>query len=469
MKKIRTICFAFAGWLMASSFSPILIIAQTNELGFGEYMSMVAQNHPVSRQADLLSDESEAMFRRSSGVLDPSLYANVEQKYFRDENYFRFIDGNFKVPTRYGVELNAGYDLNDGVNLNPSDLLPSSGLLHVGVKVDVLSGLLFNERAAALEQAELFGRANAFEQQIMLNDLFLRAGGSFIDWQVNQEKEDLARQFVELSRELLEGTRKLYQVGDGRAIDTLEARINLDARKNEVLTIRADVMRSRLVLGSYLWNEDGEPLLVSEETSPINIDPSLFRSALDSVMFGLDRILSTHPRLNKMANQIESLEVEERLLKEDLKPRLSVQYNPFIYQWDERAFNDYKWKVGFQMPLLFREARGALQLNRIKTEQVELKLKDQENRMMNYVRALYNELLLLEQRIDAQKSIVNESERLATAERTNFQIGESTIFLVNQREQRWFGQRVKLIEMKGKLLEQRMKLMSMLNLLPDMV
>ena len=446
------------------------LLAQQSELeirGFMDYLRVVEAHHPVAGQAYLLDEESTVMQLKARGNLDPQVDARVEQKFFKDDNYFRFIEGDIRVPTRYGLEFNAGYDLNDGVNLNPADLLPSSGLVHVGIRLDVLRGMIYNERRAALDQARLFRTANALEKEVMLNELYASAAVTYVDWLVAREKLDIAEQYVDYANELFEGTLELYKIGDGRAIDTLEAGVALDNRINQRAEFLALEFEKNMMVSAFLWDEDGLPAKMKSVGPPVEDD--LLLQFYDSLSVAMSNAIRSHPDLLALTNKGEMLKVEQRLLKEELKPRLSLQYNPFIYQWDERAFNDYKWRAGFSMPMFFREARADIQLNTIKSQQVRLQQRNLETRLNNRSQAMIREIELLEQQLTTQKSIVIASEKLANAERSQYLIGESTIFLVNQREQKWFAQRMKAIELKGKLVKKRIEIMALLNALPGIV
>ena len=73
-----------------------------------------------------------------------------------------------------------------------------------------------------------------------------------------------------------------------------------------------------------------------------------------------------------------------------------------------------------------------------------------QREVVNLVITSYNDILNLNSILEMQQQMVNNYERLLSAELLNFQTGESSLFLVNTRE-------TKLIEARAKLLELQVK------------
>ena len=113
------------------------------------------------------------------------------------------------------------------------------------------------------------------------------------------------------------------------------------------------------------------------------------------------------------------------------------------------AFNslftdNYKWGISFSTSTLFRAERGELELTKIKIENTNL-LRDQKAlELQNKLRLTFNEIDNLLIQLDLYTKTVDNYRQLLALENSRFQLGESSLFLVNSRE-------VKLIEAQIKL------------------
>ena len=113
--------------------------------------------------------------------------------------------------------------------------------------------------------------------------------------------------------------------------------------------------------------------------------------------------------------------------------------------------NDVKWGVNFSYPILNRKARGDWQVTRIKIAQTELDLQQKQQNVAVKVRQYINDL----QNLQAQTSLFREMtanyRRLLDAENERFLIGESAVFLVVTREQRWLDAQLKYLKLLSEL------------------
>jgi outer membrane protein TolC len=99
------------------------------------------------------------------------------------------------------------------------------------------------------------------------------------------------------------------------------------------------------------------------------------------------------------------------------------------------------------MPITNRKARGDLQLTRLKIQQNTLLLQEKRAEIEQKVRQYYNELKALETQMQLYNSITNNYFRLLEAENEKFRQGESSIFLINTREQRWLDAQLKYLKL----------------------
>jgi len=109
--------------------------------------------------------------------------------------------------------------------------------------------------------------------------------------------------------------------------------------------------------------------------------------------------------------------------------------------------NDIKWGLHFSYPLLNRKARGDLQVTDIKITQTDLELRQKRLAIQNKVQQYANEQANLGVQANLYRDITVNYRTLLDAENERFRFGESSVFLVNTREQRWLDAQIKYLKL----------------------
>jgi outer membrane protein TolC len=165
--------------------------------------------------------------------------------------------------------------------------------------------------------------------------------------------------------------------------------------------------------------------------------------------------INAHPYLSQLKNKLIQLDTDLKMKKDRLKPRLNVQYNPLSEAIGSRTItdyniNNYKWGLEFKMPLFLRKERGDVKLADLKIRDTELDVQQKTNeleaKLNNYIAEWSN----TRNQIDAFRLAVNQYRQMLEAERRLFDLGESSLFLINTREQAYIQANVKLTELISK-------------------
>ena len=428
-------------WLTAQDVPVVL----TEDL----FLDLVIEHHPLSVRADLQRDRAEAVLRTARGNFDPKLYGDLNQKYFSGTRYYSVIEGGVKIPTWFGVELNAAYERNDGYYLNPEHTVPESGLYAAGLTASLGQGLLFDERRAELQRARVYRQSTVAERQILLNDLIYSAGKVYWDWAGAVAALRVYDEAVGAARQRFEAVSTEAELGNRPAIDTLEARILVQNRLLSRETAQLDLANARARLNAFLWLDGVVPVELEETTLP----PPPMEVVVAPVLPFAG--LPDNPKLTQTRLKIADLEIDERLQQEYLKPRVDVKYNALLAGGaddpvQELSSNNYKWGVTFSQPLLLRKERGKLALTRIKLSETQLYLSDQTADVEAQVIAYTNEANITAEQFTLAVQNAADYGQLLEGERTLFRGGESSLFLVNSREVSFIDAQLKQVELMVK-------------------
>ena len=457
----------------------ILLLCATQSLGvlsqseteftFSSFRSILLMNHPVIQQSDLRVQTGESTVRAARGAFDPKLEGHLEDKMYQGTSYYDITSAQVKIPTILAAEIKAGYDLNTGQYLNPERSTPDDGLLFVGISMPLLQGLLIDERRAALNQARAFREYTVADRSLMINDLLLSGYNQYWEWWAAAEKASIMQEIVVLAVQRKEAVTSRAMAGDRPFIDTLEAHLQAQLRLQQLQDFTSREIKQRLNLSTFLWKDQGDqevplPLLIEPTAKPqIITDQKALSIGMDSILMSFELRLTelekVHPIALRYRYQIESLLVEERWKREKLKPELNVNYH-FLNtpadvnsSEDQTAFStqNYRWGLDFSFPLFLREARGELQMQRIKIREVELDREQKMTDLRNKARGHRANLELLNRQYEIAQSNLSNYEALLEAERTRFLNGESSLFLINQRETAYVDARNNLVDLALKI------------------
>lgn len=425
--------------------------------------------HPVARQANLLDDEARAQLRMARGFFDPKLYSEWEQKSFDGSEYFTFGNSGLKVPTWYGLELKAAFNTATGIQVDPEHKLPAAGQAVLGINATLGRGMMIDERRAALQQARIFEQSNEAQRRLVVNDLLMDAVKAYWEWTAAYHQREAILQALELARVRQQGIVEAYRQGDKPAIDTLEAFIQVQTRQADLNDANVSYLNTGQMLSNFLWWENDTPLELTGRLRPAPLNESVGSEVLPSVEELAQQAAENHPILKFYFLKINTLEVDRRLAAEQLKPQLDVEYNllgnglNLAYDtngggssFNNLFFQNYKWGLQFNMPIFLRKERAKLELTRLKIQDSGLELQQKRLEVANKVRAYFNEWQNTQQQVSLYQSMQTNYRALLDAEITRFQLGESSIFLINAREQKLVEVQLKLLKLLAEFQKQRM-------------
>jgi outer membrane protein TolC len=419
----------------------------------------IAQTHPIARQASLFNQQASAELLMARGAFDPTVGYNTQSKTYDSKEYYDYREASVKGNTVLGPSLKIAREEAMGLFINPDQTTPSEGLLFVGGEFPIGRGLLFDERRAALQQARTFHNMARADQQLLLNDLFYETGNRYAKWLESSQTLVVAELGVRLAEQRLSIVRARIRQGDLAPIDSVEAQIEVQLRQVTALQARLEAANARLGIENQLWNAnltfDTLSVLARIDTSTSPPPPS------DSLVSLMGRAQLSHPKLRQLALKNLQLGFDLRLSRQNLLPQVNVSAG--VLQPGTRLGeglaqpnswgNNYKLGVDVYLPIFLRKERGKLLLTQTKLQDNNLESLDVRRTIELKVRQSFNEVQNSYAQYELQEQQVRSTLLLLQAERISFETGESTIFLINQRERTYLTARQKLAELQAKYLK----------------
>ena len=449
--------FAFAKAVTAQTTT----LPEKNILSFEEYLGYVKKQHPLIKQAELVLSTGEANLLKARGGFDPKIELDYDRKKFKDTEYFDQLNATFKIPTWYGIEFKGNFEENTGEFLNPNLNVPEDGLYSAGVSFSLAQGLLINERMATLKKARFFEQQTQADRDLLVNNLIFEASLAYFDWLKAENEKEIYTTFLVNATTRLDAVTRSVEEGDKAKIDITEARITAQSRVLELEAATLKAQKARLIVSNFLWL-DGIPLEIQDGVSPDRPDLSVLDASL--LLVGITDtsvFLQNHPKLRSLDAKISSLEVDRFLKKNKLLPKVDLQYNfltPEVEQINTFNTANYKAFVNVSFPIFLRKERGDLRLARIKVADAQYERTANSLEIQNKLEATEAEINSLAQQNTLITDIVIDYEAMVTAEERKFFLGESSLFLINSREQKLIDSRLKANELVIKELSAKAKL-----------
>lgn len=428
------------------------------QLAYTDFLGAVLENHPLAKQAGLRGQTGAQYLRVARGAFDPYLAAGWDAKQFAGKNYWQILETSVRVPTWYGAELYAGYNSAVGDYLNESQYLPKAGQAAIGLEVNLGRGLLIDQRRADLKKAAIYAEATLVEQRMMLLDLIQEATAVYWNWWLAYANNATYIDALNLAQVRFEAVRGSFERGENPAIDTLEAYLQVQNRELNLNEAYVELTKASRSLNNYLWDPEGRPVEFSVNLKPQSIQNS-DGYALPVLPDGvLDSLLQAHPDLMYYQYQEDQLAIEERWRREQLKPEIALKYQALTAAPAGSALigalsptSNLKWGVKFSFPLFLRKQRGYLALTRMAIQEVQLQQDRKLVEIKNKIAALNQQMTATASQVVLYRQMVANYLRLVSAEMERFQLGESSIFLINSREQKLIEAELKLNELQAKV------------------
>ncbi len=407
------------------------------ELTYTEFLGYVKKYHPLVKNANLEINKAQANLMMARGGFDPKIEVDFSKKQFKDKEYYSILNSSFKIPTWYGIEIKAGFDNNEGIYLNPENTVPNQGLTSLGLSVPLGQGLFINQRMADVRKAKLQMKLSQSERKLQAITVLYDASLAYFNWKKNFNEVQLYEAYNKNAGIRFKGIKTSIIEGDKPAIDSIEAGILVKNRRLNLEDSKLKLAKAKLELANFLWLENNIPFELSEELIPeTQLEFTIQESLKTNDLLNTDFSITNHPKINALQSKIDILNVEKKLKANMLLPKIDVGYSylsepSYI---DNYKFQDYKIGLDFYFPILLRKERGSLKLAKYKVQETEFALDLEKVQLSNKINAQRMEIESLLRQKELIKGLVEDHLTMLNSEERLFSFGESSLFLINTRE-----------------------------------
>lgn len=426
----------------------------------------VQRNHPKLRGAELERQLSSAKRLEKQGAFDPAIsYEKDIQRYnsypergkVKNENLNDFSIG---MLTRYGAKISVNSNFHYGDVKSPASGTGDTGTHFLGLSLPLLRGARINEKSAA-ERRAIIGEplANAEFSQYRLS-LLLRASNSYWDWVAAKQKVDVSQSLIQLADVRAKQIQERANAGDLPLIDAVEANQEVQRRQESLLKAQREFQKATFSITIYLWDDTGTETINPTAAQVPEVMPQPRALKAEEVEDAKIVAIKKRPELTQLALLKDISNVDLALAKNQLLPIVDLYAGPGIDTGAGSIGPTLKAGVSVVVPLRNRTARGQIEQAKLKLQKLDFDQKALLQQVLLEVEDTASELNMAYQRYEAANQAYQLAKQLEEGERTRFDLGDSTLFLVNQRERLTAEALIKRLELQAEYQQASVRMMA---------
>lgn len=402
-----------------------------------EVLESAERHHPILLAQITERAAAEGKVLGSQGAFDAKLKASSGTNRF---GYYKTRTGSGGVsqPLRsLGGEIFGGYKRGLG-NFEPwkeGQLTLSRGEWSGGIELPLLRDRRTDERRTDLLLARLaveFADASILEQRLAL---LQSAASTYWTWVSAGRKLGIAADLLALAEDRVDQVEGLVDAGQVAEIEIVENERAVLLRRAAAVSAERELQAARLDLSLFLRDTSGNIVQAGRTRLPEFPEPDRHLAA--AVERDLRTALQRRPEIAGLLVEIQQNAAVRQLARNQLRPgvRFTAQFGRDAGNGTiSKRGNELLVGITLESPVQRRKARGEIAVQNAKQEQLLYRLQYLKDAVEVTVRDAASALNLALQRLELARAEYDLARRLASAELERFELGDSTLFIVNQRE-----------------------------------
>ena len=432
-----------------------LTIQAQPALPFQRVLNSVDRAYPELLRMQQMVREATGKRLAASGIFDPKISFDVKDTPagFYDTNR---LDATLEqlLPV-WGAVAYGGYRRASG-NLPIyylEDETLDAGELRAGLRIPLLQGGPIDDKRAKLERAEWELLISEADRNGARLAFFRLAARHYWDWVANYEKYRVQRELLRLAELRDNQIQALVDRGAAPAIERLENLRAILNRREAVIKAHRSVEKATFKLSLFLRDQSGQPMRPAPgQAAGLLDDRSRPPVPLTS---GIERALRRRPEIIRADHEVERTRVTLALASNRQLPELGLTLEGskdlgFGTADQEKSLAPTVMKLGLKLtaPIFFRAGRGETAAARAKLEGARLKARFARDKVEAEVRDAQSRLHAVRMAARTNRLGVRAAKAVAGAERRRFELGSTSLLIVNLREQAAASAEVKWLEAK---------------------
>lgn len=401
-------------------------------------LKSVKKYHPEILQNKLQLDLSYNNLLSAQGEFDPDVSA--EYKTTPQGGYeTNYLDSQINIPLiTHGIELFSGYRRGRGdfPIYYQNYLTNEQGEARAGLKIPLLRNSNTDKQRTALLNAALQINDQKQKYTFKQSYLFQQAANTYWQWVRAGHTLNIYQQLLSLSLKRQSAIKSSVTTGAYAQLTSVEnQRLIYQGKQNVNLAQQRFLQRSN-DLALYYRDFAGHPLQATlSELPPIKSFPLKLKPLSDNQLL---KIVNQHPMLQSIAIKKQQIMQTIKLSENQLQPMLNaLAYTEKDFGKGEPKKNkqSYNLALTLQWNIFNRKATAELNKQKIHLRHTQIDYLFTQDKLLALIKNILIELKSYKTQVIAIKNNLKLAQKIEHAEAERFSQGDSSLFLVNQREQ----------------------------------
>ncbi|QPJ63269.1 MAG: TolC family protein [Candidatus Nitronauta litoralis] len=393
------------------------------------------KEHPLLKKSQANITLARGRVLKALGKFDPNLVNDWELERLVKNGSTKnvgFNDTFVELRHPWGIKGFAGFRAGIG-DVEVADLgINTTNTPLLGIVFPLLRGFITNPASGELKKSSLAEEQANLEIQQTRQDLYLGAATQYWNWVAASKVSDVQKKSVSVAEGRLDLLTQQVKEGARPEFDVIDATREVQWRKDKLIKAKRKVDKEQYKLALFLWN--GDELMVPEKRKvPAfpKVDSKRWLSGMEQVKREATEV---RPEIQLVNLEAQFNNIDLDVAENNLLPDLSLEAQPTRKPGEFVLGLGYRFGVQLSIPLFQREAKGDIMRIKGKADQLKL-LKDyrQKQIAMDIANAR-SALIRAEERVHILKEGLTLAKKLEEGERTRFQLGATTLLVVNLRE-----------------------------------
>lgn len=403
----------------------LLLSGHAYAQGIEAYLELAKVQAQDWQEAQLEVLQKEAYVLKEKASFDPTFSFRDYGKNKGEDLLYRYSDLQAETRIFGGLKLTSQASLSGGPWLNPERQVPASGLIGLGVSIPLGPTLFFADAQQDLEMARWERKQALLKREAAAQKVYAEALERYLRWSVQANLVQVYGEAYENLKRQQRLIREGYLLGAYARKDTLEAYAVLQTRRSQLIEAQqAEVTSYSEVLAFVGQSMTGA---TGRQWGPYDVS---------TVQLGFFSSLATGLQLPAL--EVAKMEVEQakrnRIYERAQQWTVPEVGYLFLQEGDPLSPYGGQWKVTWDLPAFNRKNRAERQLARIWVDQAELEADFAQAHWDAYLVAQQNAVMLYAEKVLALQAQTDSYEKMLQLERESFALGNSSLFLLNQRE-----------------------------------
>ena len=390
------------------------------------------------------------------GIFDPTLSAHYKNKDGYYQREFQSI-GVEQLTPFWGTKLYTNYRKSAGTIpiYELADETLNRGEWSAGATIPILKGGLTDEYRTKLGASRKESESAQFSLKNSELEIARITSNLYWDWVLSGHRYQINQALYQLALDRDRQIRLRADHGDIPAIEKDENRRSILQREALALAAYRAFQKTALDLSLFYRGQNGESVIPTEKELPASISLPPSPALEDSFSMGAavsQKVLPTHPNWGSLQALEDKANIELKWARVQHLPELNMKLATSQDRGEgSKTLQSREFIFGLQleMPLFFRSARGEIASSSAEISRIEANKRLFQDQLQIRITDSLQSLQNNQERVQILAQEVQATSTVEQAERIRFQHGDSTLLMVNLREQMTADAKIKEIQARS--------------------